>query len=81
MKKQHWTQEFTISKDGFCGNLYFPDLDDYPGKALLVLGGGGMPYQSTLDMAEAFAGLGITSLAVGYFGVKDAPKKHRSCAH
>ena len=32
-----------------------------------------MPYRLTLDEAEAFAGIGITALAVGYFGVPDAP--------
>lgn len=74
MKKNTWIQEFSITNDGFYGHLYRPVKDDLPGKALLVLGGGGVPYQCTLDEAEAFAGIGITALAVGYFGVKNAPK-------
>ena len=74
MKKNNWVMEFSIQKDGFHGHLFRPLKNDYHGRALLVLGGGGMPYQSTLDLAEAFTGLGITALAVGYFGVPNAPK-------
>lgn len=72
--KKNWVKEFLIRDDGFYGHLYLPKSDDHPGKALLILGGGGMPYKLTQVEAEAFAGIGITALAIGYFGVPDAPK-------
>ena len=74
MKKQTWIQEFSVAEDGFYGQLYRPEKDSYPNKAALILGGAGVPYAATLMEAEAFAEMGITSLAVGYFGVKDTPK-------
>ncbi len=74
MKKQNWIQEFSVAEDGFYGQLYKPEKDIYPNKAALVLGGAGVPYEATLLEAEAFAEMGITALAVGYFGVKDTPK-------
>ena len=74
MNKQTWIQEFSVAEDGFYGQLYRPENDVYSNKAVLILGGGGVPYEATLIEAEAFAEMGITALAVGYFGVKDTPK-------
>lgn len=74
MKNRNWIREFSVAEDGFYGHLYRPEKDVYPNKAVLVLGGSGVPYEATLIEAEAFAEMGITALAVGYFGVKDTPK-------
>lgn len=74
MGKDGFAQSFLIRRDGFHGHLFLPHQDKYPGLALLVLGGGGMPYSFTRKEADAFSEEGISSLAVGYFGVKDAPK-------
>ncbi len=69
---------YKICKNGFYGDFYHAEHDEYPGKALVVLGGGGMPYRSTQAEAEAFSELGISSLAVGYFGVEGTPKTIKS---
>ncbi len=74
MKQNPAVKSFQIRIDGFHGHLYQPSREVYPGKALLVLGGGGMPYKFTIKEAKAFAEIGIPALAVSYFAVKDAPK-------
>lgn len=65
---------FTIAKNGFHGYLYTPGVCIRPKMVLLILGGAGVPYRLTRDEAEFFAGLGYTALAIGYYGVPDAPK-------
>lgn len=67
-------QSFTVDKDGFYGHLYCPDKNNFGSKALLILGGGGMPYKFTTKEAAAFCEWGIAALAVGYFGVEGTPK-------
>jgi dienelactone hydrolase len=67
-------KQFTIAKNGFHGSLYMPGICVRPKMVLLILGGAGVPYRLTGDEAELFAGLGYTALAVGYYGVPDAPK-------
>lgn len=51
--KDQWTQSFTVDKDGFYGHLYCLDKNNFDSKALLVLGGGGMPYKFTMSEAAA----------------------------
>ena len=51
--KDQWTQSFTVDKDGFYGHLYCLDKNNFNSKALLVLGGGGMPYKFTMSEAAA----------------------------
>lgn len=70
----HTGKMYEIHTDGFYGNMLIPDKDLHPGVVMLVLGGGGVPYQLTVDEARAFADNGITSLALGYFDVPEAPK-------
>jgi len=70
--------KYTIQKNGFYGDLYIPTQNRYPSKALIILGGGGMPYSLTQKEAEGFLKMGISALSVGYFGVESAPKTIKS---
>ena len=71
---ENLTEAFLIENAGFHGHLFRPFEDGFSGLSVIVLGGGGVPYKLTLDEAQAFADMGITALAVGYFNVVDAPK-------
>lgn len=72
--KKEWSRSFTVTDNGFYGHLYLPEEDLYKGKAVIVIGGGGMPYNATLAEAKAFCGMGISALALGYYGVPETPK-------
>ena len=63
-----------LIRDGFYGHLYVPDCSLFPGKALMVVGGGDGAYSVTRMMAKRFAEKGILTLALAYWnrpGLRD----------
>ena len=67
-------KKFTIKENGFYGYEYKPEINYLPNKAIIVLGGGGMPFSMTEKMAKYFQNMGILSIALGYFNVEGTSK-------
>ncbi len=63
---------FTIREHGFYGDLFQPERDRYPGKAMIVLGGSG-GYHFTKKAADSFRKAGMTALSVAYYGKSVLP--------
>ena len=63
-----------LQRDGFLGTLYQPDRNRFPGKAVIVVGGGDGMYSLTEGGAERLAREGMTALALAYWnrpGLRD----------
>ena len=61
-------------RDGFLGMLYQPDQNRFPGKAVIVVGGGDGMFSFTDSVAERLAREGMTTLALAYWnkpGLRD----------
>ena len=59
-------QNFKLKHVGFTGRLYRPGENKFPGKALLIVGGGDGLYSITKAVAAYFAKNGLTALALAY---------------
>lgn len=66
-------REYTLEADGILAALYRPTADAFPGKALIVLGGGEGVYPLTKFVAERFCLKGMTSLALAYWAEPGLP--------
>ncbi len=65
--------EFTLQEDGLIGALYRPKKDQYPGKAIVMLGGSDGIYPLTQMVAEVYVQRGITILALAYWNEPGLP--------
>lgn len=64
---------FTLEKDGFVGSLYKPSMDEYPGKAVVMLGGSDGNFSLTKLVAEQYVKRGMTVLALAYWNYPGLP--------
>ena len=64
-----------LERDGFLGTLYVPDRSAFPGKALIVVGGGDGQFSFTREAAQLFAGKGIPALALRYWNGPGLPRE------
>ena len=63
----------TFALDGFVSTLYTPAKDQYPGKALIMVGGSDGLYSLTKLIAEQFVKEGLTVLALAYWNLDELP--------
>lgn len=57
---------FRVATDGFFGELYHPEKDPYPGKALICFSGSDGGIELAKALAGAFQAQGLTTLALAY---------------
>ena len=62
-----------LDRDRFRGVLHVPDRNRFPGKAILVLGGGDGQFTLTRYIASVFADHGMTAMAVQYWNGPGLP--------
>ena len=66
-------EQFTVERDGFHGFLHRPQNDQYPGKALIVVGGSEGNDNIPVHLGEKFAQSGLTTLGLCYWNVPGLP--------
>ncbi len=57
---------FRMKTDGFHGELFRPQRDNYPGKALICFGGSDGKFELARKLAAVFRGRGLTTLSLAY---------------
>lgn len=75
MKKTAQNPIFRVKTDGFCGELFCPEQDKYPGKALVCFTGSDGQFSWARRLAAVFQAHGLTALALAYVmeeGLPDA---------
>lgn len=66
---------FRVKTDGFYGELFRPDEDKYPGKALICFSGSDGGIEMTKLLAAVFQSQGLTILALAYVGAEGLPER------
>lgn len=66
---------YRVKPDGFYGELFRPEEDKYPGKALICFSGSDGGIEMTKLLAEVFRSHGLTTLALAYVGEEGLPQK------
>ncbi|ORX75605.1 hypothetical protein BCR32DRAFT_285020 [Anaeromyces robustus] len=69
--KNHKT--FSVKKDGFYGELFEPENNRFPGKALILCTGSDGDFNMVRSLSKGLSNNGITVLGLGYFKVKGTP--------
>lgn len=59
-------ETFRMKTDGFHAELFRPQRDEYPGKALICFGGSDGNFELARALAAVFQERGLTTLALGY---------------
>lgn len=59
-------ETFRMKTDGFHGELFRPQRDKYPGKALICFGGSDGKFELARKLAAIFQARGLTTLALAY---------------
>lgn len=62
-----------MKTDGFHGELFRPETDEYPGKVLIVFGGSDGKFELARALASVFQGQGLTTLALAYVNEEGLP--------
>ena len=57
---------YRFKTDGFHGELFRPERDNYPGKALICFSGSDGRFEWTRMLAQVFQAHGLTALALAY---------------
>jgi len=66
---------FRVRSDGFHGELFRPDRDEYPGKVLICFGGSDGRFELVRMLAEVFQKRGLTALALAYVMEEGLPDR------
>lgn len=66
---------YRVKTDGFYGELFQPEKDKYPGKALICFSGSDGGIEMTKLLAAVFQSQGLTTLAIAYVGAEGLPDK------
>lgn len=66
---------YRIIPDGFYGELFRPEQDDYPGKVLICFSGSDGKFQLTRMLAQVFQARGLTVLALAYVMEEGLPRQ------
>ena len=64
---------FRIKTDGFHGELFRPERDEYPGKVLICFSGSDGRFEWSRMLAEVFQTHGLTALALAYVKKEGLP--------
>ena len=75
-KKIRYTPEktFTVRDDGFFGEFYRAETDQFPGKAMIAFGGSQGLFLLCQWMAEKFVDAGMNTMIIAYHGEEGLPK-------
>ena len=65
--------QFRMKTDGFHGELFRPETDEYPGKVLIAFGGSDGKFELARALAAVFQGHGLTVLALAYVNEEGLP--------
>lgn len=57
---------FRVRTDGFHGELFCPEKDEYPGKVMICFGGSDGNFELAKKLASVFHNRGLTTLALAY---------------
>lgn len=66
---------FRVKTDGFYGELFRPNEDKYPGKALICFSGSDGGIEMTKLLAAVYQSHGLTTLALAYVGAEGLPER------
>jgi len=66
---------YRMKTDGFHGELFCPEQDNHPGKALICFGGSDGKFELARRLAAIFQGRGLTTLALAYVMEEGLPDK------
>lgn len=66
---------YCVKADGFHGELFRPEKDRYPGKALICFGGSDGRFELSRMLAHIFQAQGLTALALAYVMEEGLPKQ------
>lgn len=75
MSKQATNPVFRFKVDGFHGELFRPDRDSYPGRALICFSGSDAKFQLSRMLARTFQSHGLTAMALAYVKEEGLPKQ------
>lgn len=66
---------YRIKPDGFYGELFCPEQDNYPGKALICFSGSDGKFELSRMLARVFQTHGLTALALAYVMEEGLPRQ------
>lgn len=66
---------YRVKADGFHGELFRPEQDNYPGKALICFSGSDGKFAWSRMLAQAFQAHGLTALALAYVMEEGLPRQ------
>jgi len=66
---------YRVEKDGFYGELFIPEKDKYPGKALICFSGSDGGIELSCMLASVFQAHGLTTLALAYVMEEGLPDR------
>jgi len=66
-------KKFSVKNDGFYGELFEPEENLYPNKALILCTGSDGDFNMVRTLSNGLSEYGITVLGLGYFKVKGTP--------
>ncbi|OUM70297.1 hypothetical protein PIROE2DRAFT_1724 [Piromyces sp. E2] len=66
-------KKFSVKKNGFYGELFEPENNNYPGKALILCTGSDGDFNMVRTLSKGLSNNGITVLGLGYFKVPGTP--------
>ncbi len=66
MLKQAKNEVYHLKTDGFHGELFHPEWDNYPGKALICFTGSDGRFEWSRRLSRVFQSHGLTALALAY---------------
>lgn len=66
-------RKFRMKTDGFHGELFCPEKDKYPGKALICFGGSDGRFELSRMLAAVYQAQGLTALALAYVNEEGLP--------
>lgn len=75
MSVQGKNTTYRVKTDGFHGELFRPDLDKYPGKALICFSGSDGRFELSRMLAQVFQSHGLTALALAYVMEEGLPRQ------
>lgn len=75
MSVQGKNTTYRVKTDGFHGELFRPDVDKYPGKALICFSGSDGRFELSRMLAQVFQSHGLTALALAYVMEEGLPRQ------
>ena len=74
MSEKAKNEVYRLKTDGFHGELFRPEQDSYPGKALICFSGSDGRFEWSRTLAQIFQSHGLTALALAYVMEEGLPR-------